>query len=78
MQATEIRLRSRAMNGGDTAGNLADPALDQILHFRAEAARSAADVERIGDRIIGRSSVDESDADHRRIERINAAAGNRL
>jgi hypothetical protein len=66
------------VDDGDPTGYLADPALDQILYFRAEAARGPADMQCIGNDIVGRPAFDKPNANHRRIERIDASAGDRL
>jgi hypothetical protein len=39
-----LRFGAGAIQPSDTSGDLADSAFDQIAHFRAEAARRAANV----------------------------------
>src|SRR5450759_5319301 len=67
-----------AVGCGDAGADLAQAALDEILHFGPEGAGGAAQDGCIGNHVPGVAGVNLCDSDDRRLDRIDVAAGDGL
>ena len=67
--------RLGAVQGGGALRHLAHALFEAVAHLRPEAAHRAADMQFVGDDVVGRAALDKADADQRRLDRVGFVLG---